>query len=125
MYDAGERFGYPMMLKSRRMAYDGRGNAVISGPDAALAAVDGLGGFERGLYVEAWVPYVKELAIMVARSSAGEVRSFPVVETVHQDSILVLTEAPAGISIEVAKKAKILAEEAVASLKGTGIFGCV
>jgi phosphoribosylaminoimidazole carboxylase len=113
------------MLKSRRMAYDGRGNAVISGPDAALAAVDGLGGFERGLYVEAWVPYVKELAIMVARSSAGEVRSFPVVETVHQDSILVLTEAPAGISIEVAKKAKILAEEAVASLKGTGIFGCV
>lgn len=122
--EAGERFGYPMMLKSRRMAYDGRGNAVITGPDTALQAVDSLGGFERGLYVEEWVPHVKELAIMVARSTLGEVRSYPLVETLHQDSILILTETPAAVPLEVAKKARALAEEAVASLQGTGMFGC-
>jgi len=30
---AGDRFGYPLMLKSKKLAYDGRGNAVISSPD--------------------------------------------------------------------------------------------
>src|SRR5262245_653438 len=47
---AAEQFGYPLLLKSRLLAYDGRGNTVVPNPDALPAAVDALGGYTRGLY---------------------------------------------------------------------------
>ena len=61
---------------------------------------------------------------MVARTAAGAVRSFPVVETVHEESILLLTEAPAAVPWTVAEAARQLAERAVGCLDGAGIFGC-
>lgn len=64
---AGRTFGFPYMLKSRRLAYDGRGNAVVSSTADLGAAVEALGGFERGLYAEKWAPFSKELSVMVAR----------------------------------------------------------
>ncbi|KAE9611844.1 putative phosphoribosylaminoimidazole carboxylase [Lupinus albus] len=56
---AGELFGYPLMIKSRRLAYDGRGNAVAKSKEELPSAVDALGGFHHGLYVEKWAPFVK------------------------------------------------------------------
>lgn len=124
MRKVGDEYGYPFMLKSRTLAYDGRGNAKVASSDAAAAAVEALGGFEHGLYAERWAPFEKELAVMVARTVGGSLRSFPVVETVHQDSILLLVEAPAAVAVNVALRARKLAERAVACLEGAGIFGC-
>jgi phosphoribosylaminoimidazole carboxylase (NCAIR synthetase) len=56
---AGREFGYPLMIKSRKMAYDGRGNAVAHSVDKLAEAVQVLGGFERGLYAEKWAPFEK------------------------------------------------------------------
>lgn len=56
---AGRTFGYPLMIKSRKMAYDGRGNAVAHSVDKLAEAVQVLGGFERGLYAEKWAPFQK------------------------------------------------------------------
>lgn len=77
------------MLKARRLAYDGRGNAVARSAEDIPAALSALGGLGDGkaLYAERWAPFVRELAVMVVRSRSGEVKAFPVVETVHQDNI--------------------------------------
>ncbi|KAL3619780.1 hypothetical protein CASFOL_034692 [Castilleja foliolosa] len=47
------------MIKSKRLAYDGRGNAVAKNEDEISLAVNALGGYARGLYVEKWAPFVK------------------------------------------------------------------
>uniref|UniRef100_A0A2N9GRR1 phosphoribosylaminoimidazole carboxylase n=1 Tax=Fagus sylvatica TaxID=28930 RepID=A0A2N9GRR1_FAGSY len=56
---SGDLFGYPLMIKSKRLAYDGRGNAVAHSEEELSSAVAALGGFDRGLYVEKWAPFVK------------------------------------------------------------------
>ena len=62
---------------------------------------------------------MQELAVMVARSRDGSVSSFPVVETIHNRSILQVVEAPAAVSQDVQQQATALAEKAVACLDGT------
>ena len=123
--DAGARFGFPLMLKSRRGAYDGKGNAVARSAADLDAAAASLGGWRAGaLYAEGWAPFVKELAVMVGRDRAGATVAFPVVETVHRDSICWVTEAPAAVPEGVAAAAAAMAQAAVAALDGAGVFGC-
>ena len=55
---------------------------------------------------------------MVARARSGEVAAFPVVETLHVDSILLATEAPARIPAALRERARTVAERAVACLDG-------
>jgi len=94
---AGERLGYPFMLKTRKLAYDGRGNYVVRSRDDASEALRSLGcgkGETGTLYAEKWVPFVKELAVMVVRGKNGEVCSYPPVKTIHRNSICHLVFAP-------------------------------
>lgn len=63
-------------------------------------------------------PRAQELAVMVARSRAGDTQSFPVVETIQKNNICHVTEAPAQVSVELAERAIAVAEAAVASLEG-------
>ncbi|GLJ09798.1 hypothetical protein SUGI_0116090 [Cryptomeria japonica] len=119
---AGDLFSYPLMIKSRRLAYDGRGNAVASCEEDISAAVSALGGFERGLYAEKWAPFIKELAVIVARGRHGAACCFPVVETTHKDSICHMVEAPADVPTEIREMAVQVAERAVSSLEGAGVF---
>ena len=58
------------------MAYDGKGNAVAKTAGDLSDAVAKLGGYDKGLYREKWVPFVKELAVMVVRSKSGEARAY-------------------------------------------------
>lgn len=120
---AGDTFGYPLMLKSRRFAYDGKGNAVVQSVEKLENAVQQLGGYKHGLYAERWTPFVKELAVMVARSRNGETKAFPVVETIHKDNICHTTEAPARVPHETLLKAQQVAQQAVECLEGAGVFG--
>ncbi|KAL7746961.1 phosphoribosylaminoimidazole carboxylase ade2 [Sorochytrium milnesiophthora] len=122
--DNGGKFGYPMMLKSKRLAYDGRGNYVVrtaADAEAGWKALNPSGTSE--LYVEKWVPFVRELAVMVVRAADGQVVSYPVVETVHRRSICHVVIAPAQIDGVVAQKARDVASRCVASFSGAGIFG--
>ena len=118
---AGAKFGYPMMLKARFDAYDGRGNAVIEKEEDIDQAMRKLEG--RKLYVEAWVVFEKELAVMVARSTSGEIKSYPVVETVHRNNICHLVFAPAQVDDKIIKSAQRLAKNVMKSLGGAGVFG--
>ena len=117
----GERFDYPFMLKSRTFAYDGRGNFVVKKPEDIPNALKTLK--DSPLYAEKWSLFTKELAVMVIRSVNGQVFSYPVVETVHEDNMCHLCYAPARVPDSVQLKAKLLAENAIKSFPGCGIFG--
>jgi phosphoribosylaminoimidazole carboxylase len=121
IHEAGQALGYPLMLKSRTLAYDGRGNYVVRNADQAPAALEALG--DRPLYAERWAPFVKELAVMVVRAMDGQVRSYPVVETVHKNNVCHLVFVPARGARSVAREAQKLAEDAVKTFTGAGVFG--
>jgi phosphoribosylaminoimidazole carboxylase len=109
---------FPLILKSRLNAYDGRGNVTVNSADDLPTAVEQLG--NAGLYVEKKIPFAYELTVMVARGRDGAVRSFPPVRTIHHDHILRATVAPLhGDTAEATR----LAERAVAALDTAGIFG--
>lgn len=128
--DVGKELGYPFMLKSRTDAYDGRGNypvKSVSDVQPALAALK-----NRPLYAEQWADFKAELAVMVVKVHDDALAAdwqtatmaFPVVETVHQDSICKLVYAPARkISLAIVQEAQELARRAVAGLWGKGVFG--
>ncbi|KIW03189.1 phosphoribosylaminoimidazole carboxylase, ATPase subunit, variant [Verruconis gallopava] len=120
----GGVFGYPFMLKTRKDAYDGRGNFPVKDIKDIPAAVKALGGRGEGsLYAERWAPFVKELAVMVINTQSGS-KAFPVVETIHENSICKLVYAPArGVSNAVLRAAQDLARKAVSSFQGKGVYG--
>lgn len=112
-----EEFGYPLVLKTRRDGYDGYGNVTVHSADDVLPAWDKLS--QRPLMVEGFVRFVRELAVMVVRGHDGEMRTYPVVETVQQNHICHIVRAPA----QTAEHAAEIARQAVAAIKGVGIFG--
>src|SRR3989344_5096547 len=80
-----KKFGYPFLLKARRDAYDGRGNALIEKESHISSALEKLNG--RLLYAEKFVPFIKELAVIVVRGKRGEILAYPAVETIHKNNI--------------------------------------
>ncbi|GMY20673.1 phosphoribosylaminoimidazole carboxylase, chloroplastic-like isoform X1, partial [Fagus crenata] len=119
---SGDLFGYPLMIKSKRLAYDGRGNAVAHSEEELSSAVAAFGGFDRGLYVEKWAPFVKELAVIVARGRDNSILCYPVVETIHKENICHIVNAPANVTSDIRKRAADVAYKAVSSLEGAGVF---
>lgn len=119
--DVAAVLGYPYMLKSRTMAYDGRGNFAVYGEQDTKEALNQL--CARPLYAEKWANFKMELSVIVVKGKDC-VRGYPVAETVHEQSILRVCYVPArGISNEVQDRAKKLAEDAVSSFPGKGVFG--
>ncbi|KAI0052683.1 Phosphoribosylaminoimidazole carboxylase [Auriscalpium vulgare] len=120
--EAADRLGLPLMLKSKTLAYDGRGNFVLRELPQAEEALRALS--NRPLYAEKWVKFIKEIAVMVVRTVEGEVTSYPVVETVHKENVCHLVFAPLrSADIGLSSRARAVAERAVQSLNGAGIFG--
>lgn len=115
------KFEYPFLLKARTDAYDGRGNALIKNKKDIEKGLEKLKG--RELYAEKFVKFKKELAVMVAKGMNGEIKIYPVVQTIHKDNICDTVIAPAPISKMQLKKAQSLAKKVVSHLKGTGVFG--
>ncbi|HET8880926.1 MAG TPA: 5-(carboxyamino)imidazole ribonucleotide synthase [Solimonas sp.] len=78
--------GLPAVLKTRRLGYDGKGQAVLRKPEDVDAAWAKLGG--QPLILEAFVAFERELSCLAVRGKNGELRFYPVVENVHRDGIL-------------------------------------
>ena len=121
----GQESGYPFVMKSRRGGYDGYGNATIDTADAIEEGWERITGgrLRNELYCEAFVPFAKELAIMVTRSRSGQVALYPVVETIQKDHICHVVTAPARVSEAVMEKARQYGQQAIESIDGVGIFG--
>jgi len=112
---------YPLVLKACEDSYDGRGNYLIR---SAKDIEKGILYFEgRKCMIEKYVHFSKEVSVMVARNTRGQITSFPVVHNIHKNNILDTTIVPAGINKTVEANAKAVAEKVVKSLKGVGVFG--
>ena len=116
-----KEYGYPALLKARRDAYDGRGNYKIDSEGDIQTAFDYFKG--QKLLLEKFVPFKMEVSVIASRNTKGQIKTFPLVENIHEENILRETIAPARVSDEVNKKAEIIAEKTMTVLKGAGIFG--
>jgi 5-(carboxyamino)imidazole ribonucleotide synthase len=118
------QLGLPLVLKARRNAYDGKGNATIRTRDDIAAAWEKLGGNAGNpLYAEEFCDFTSELAVIITRGRNGESAIYPVVETVQENHICHLVRAPAAVSPEVANRAAEVARRAVETVGAVGSFG--
>ncbi|WP_308201471.1 5-(carboxyamino)imidazole ribonucleotide synthase [Sphaerisporangium perillae] len=115
----GKEHGWPVVLKAVRGGYDGRGVWVCSSVEEVAEVL--AGGTE--VMAEAFVPFERELAVLVARSPHGQGVSYPVVETVQQDGVCVEVIAPApGLDPEEAAQAQHIALKIANELGVTGLL---
>ncbi|WP_236933428.1 MULTISPECIES: 5-(carboxyamino)imidazole ribonucleotide synthase [Geobacillus] len=95
--------GFPCVLKTRRGGYDGKGQYVLRGEGDLAKAADLLG--LGPCILEGWVPFVKEMSVIVARNLDGETAVFPVAENIHIENILHQTIVPARIPQHIEQRA--------------------
>ena len=116
-----KELGLPVLLKSRRDAYDGRGNFKISSSDEVEKAYKHFNG--KSLMVEKFVDFKMEVSVIAARNTRGKIATYPLVENIHEDNILKITIAPARVSDDVISDAGEIAKKTMEVLKGAGVFG--
>lgn len=114
-------FGYPVMLKTRRDAYDGRGNFRIEKPDQLDQAYQQFAG--RPTMLEKVINFQKEVSVIAARNTKGQIATYPLVENIHAENILEMTIAPARVSKQVSEEAERIAKKTMEVLHGAGVFG--
>jgi 5-(carboxyamino)imidazole ribonucleotide synthase len=118
---ASSQIGFPAVLKTRRMGYDGKGQALLRTPADAQRAFAEFGG--RNLIMEQFIDFNRELSIIAVRSTSGETRFYPVVENHHRAGILRLSLAPAPHhTAELQQAAESLALRLLSALNYVGVL---
>jgi len=125
IFAAGEKWGYPVMLKTRRGGYDGKGNAAAERPEQVEEALNSLlpeGGNINEIFVEKWVQYDMEASVLACRGLDGAIAVYPLAKNLHEDSILRSTAAPAGVSPLIAENSRRIGEMVTEIFGGIGMF---
>ncbi|HET9439577.1 MAG TPA: 5-(carboxyamino)imidazole ribonucleotide synthase [Longimicrobiales bacterium] len=117
---AAPRIGYPAILKTRRMGYDGKGQFVLRRPDELPMAWERL--HAQGLILEGLVPFDRELSIISVRGRKGETLFYPLVENVHADGILRVSYAPAPDAEAIQSVAEDYATRVMDALDYVGVM---
>ena len=104
---AAAELGLPAVLKTTRLGYDGKGQAMLRSLGDLPPAHKRLA--PKPLILEGFVDFSCEISVIVARGVGGDVAAFDVVENRHRHHILDITLAPARVSEEIAKAARELA----------------
>lgn len=112
---------FPAILKVARFGYDGKGQAVVSNREEALAAFQGFKG--ETCVLEQKLPLDYEVSVVLARDENGGVKCFPVGENSHRKGILDVTIAPARASVCTADSAQEIAERIADKLGYIGTLG--
>ena len=112
--------GLPAVLKTRRLGYDGKGQAVLRLHADADAAWNALG--DAPLILEAFVPFTREVSIIAARSRSGEFRHYPLTRNWHASGILAASLAPAPQTDQIAAGAVAHARAVAERLDYVGTF---
>jgi 5-(carboxyamino)imidazole ribonucleotide synthase len=92
--NAAADLGFPVVLKTRRLGYDGKGQVVLRQPADLDNAWRILGG--APLIAEEWVRFDRELSIIGVRGRDGGIACYPLIENSHHDGILRISTAPAA-----------------------------
>ena len=121
LHEKINELGLPVLLKSRRDAYDGRGNFKIASENEIEKAYQHFDG--KSLMVEKFVDFKMEVSVIAIRNTKGKIATYPLVENIHEDNILKMTIAPARVSDDVISDAGEIAKKTMEVLKGAGVFG--
>ena len=112
---------FPVVLKARRHGYDGQGTFIIKDREELIATWNK---FQcPPMLLEEFVPFTKELAVMVARNASGGIVVYPVVETHQENQVCHWVLAPAAVSEIVKQEIQQIARTLVDKLQVVGIFG--
>jgi len=115
-----ESTGLPAVLKTRRLGYDGKGQAVLRTPKDADVAWALLG--SAPLILEAFVPFTREVSVIAVRSQTGEFRPYPLTQNWHSAGILAASLAPAPHADALAERAFAHARALAEKLDYVGTF---
>jgi len=116
---AGE-IGYPCVLKTRRLGYDGKGQYRLRGEADLDAAWQALAGAPSIL--EGWVRFDREVSVIAVRGSDGAFSTYPLVQNWHADGILAASLAPAPDSAGLEQAAFAQARAIAEHLDYVGVF---
>lgn len=109
---------YPFILKTTRLGYDGKGQAVINNRDDFIKAFENLA--PHPLIAEKKVDFNREISVMVVRNKEGTIQTFDTTENRHKNGILDLSLTPAQITPDLQKQAQ---EIAIITAKTLGLIG--
>ncbi|MGQ4650084.1 5-(carboxyamino)imidazole ribonucleotide synthase [Lyngbya aestuarii] len=112
---------FPVVLKARRHGYDGQGTFIIKDSNSLKETWQKLG--HQSVILEEFIPFEQELAVIAARSLAGDVVVYPVVETQQEEQVCRRVLVPAAISPAVVTDIEKIARTLLNSLQAVGVFG--
>lgn len=112
-------YGFPLVLKSAKGGYDGYGNITLKN-ESDLS--DHFTKLKGELLVEAFIPYERELAIMVARNKKGEMVFYPVAHTIQENHICHFVSVPADITTDIEQQIIDQSKKAMLAIDAIGIF---
>jgi 5-(carboxyamino)imidazole ribonucleotide synthase len=115
------RLGAPLLLKTRRGGYDGKGQAWVMRPEAAEAALDAIG--HRPAIAETPADFRREVAMIAARGRDGEIALYPLTESHHEAGILRRTVAPAAAPPRLLAEAERISATLLTALDYVGVMG--
>ncbi|MES2984841.1 MAG: 5-(carboxyamino)imidazole ribonucleotide synthase [Pseudomonadota bacterium] len=115
-----DMIGTPSVLKTTELGYDGKGQVVIKSADEAAQAWASLGKTE--CILEGFINFSAEASVIVARSTTGEARCYPLVQNIHRDHILYKTIAPAPFINEHQEQAVRIAKTLAEALDVVGLL---
>lgn len=118
--EAAETLGYPVVLKQYEGSYDGYGNATAESSADLTSAWSDLAA-DDGLLVEAFVPFQRELSVLVARRPGGESVVYPVAHTEQRNHRCHAVQVPADIPSDIADEARRVGRAAVDAVDGVGL----
>lgn len=116
-----EDLTFPIVLKARRHGYDGQGTFILKTPEELRANWEKLAKLD--LLREAYVPFDRELAVIAARGTTGEIVIYPVVETYQKNQVCHRVLVPAGVSPATEARVRAIARHLLESLQVVGLFG--
>lgn len=112
--------GYPAILKTRRMGYDGKGQVRIQSEADTVAALEAMNG--QDAILEAFISFSCEISVIAARTLDGDFSSFDIAQNIHKNHILDTSTIPADIHDDVANKAIEIAKKIADDLDYVGVF---
>lgn len=116
-----EAIGLPAILKTRRLGYDGKGQAILRSPGEAEAALAAIA--VAPAILEGFVDFEREVSVIAVRALDRTTAAYDVPENVHRNGILHTSTVPAGISGATAVEAQRIAAEITAALDYVGVIG--
>ncbi|MFM1654305.1 5-(carboxyamino)imidazole ribonucleotide synthase [Brevibacillus sp. B_LB10_24] len=122
LQEAAAELGLPCVMKTATGGYDGKGQRVLRDESELAEAFAALSQPGVQLIVEKYIPFVKELSVIAARSSSGECAAFPAAENIHRENILHMSIVPARISPQVTERAEKIARQIAEELDVIGLI---